>query len=211
MRTRSWTLAVVLFDEVELLDVAGPLQVFSTAGRHWNWRPFKAFTVAEKAGSITTRGQLAIRAEQSFDACRAAELLLVPGGYGARRALEHRGTLEFVARVGGAADLVLAVGNGSLLLAKAGLTRNAELSVPGEALETLAALDPSARGSSDAALLASGKLLSTKSSGRAPALALAAVSRMLGAKQAAQTASTLGLDSEDQSRIEVVTGPPKSS
>jgi len=211
VRTRSWKLAIVLFDEVELLDVAGPLQVFSTAGRQWNWRPFKALTVAEKPGPIATRGQLAIRAEHAFDSCPAAELLLVPGGYGARRALEHQATLDFVARAGAAAELVLAVGNGALLLAKAGLTAGARLSVPKEADETLAELDPSAHGTSEPALLASGKLLSAAVSGLATTLALTAISRLLGAKQAVQTASTLGLDFEDYGRIEIVTGPPKSS
>ena len=41
MRTRPYRLAVVAFDEMDLLDVAGPLEVLSTAGRKWNWRAVK--------------------------------------------------------------------------------------------------------------------------------------------------------------------------
>ena len=35
MQTRSRIVALLLFDEVELLDVAAPLSVLSQAGRHW--------------------------------------------------------------------------------------------------------------------------------------------------------------------------------
>ena len=45
MRTSARTVAVVLFDEVELLDVAGPLQVLTLAGRHWTFRTFSVHTL----------------------------------------------------------------------------------------------------------------------------------------------------------------------
>jgi len=205
VRTRSWTLAVVLFDEIELLDVAGPLEVFSCAGRQWNWRPFKALTVAEQAGRITTRGQLAIFAEHAFDTCATADFLLVPGGYGARRALDNANVLGFVKRIGESAERILAIGNGSLLLAKAGLSAGAELSVPKDAVEALAELDPTARAASEPPLRESGKLLSAAASGQAVTLALSLVSKTIGVKLAAQVAATLGLEfAEGPTKIDVV-------
>lgn len=188
---------MLLFEEVELLDFAGPLEVFSSAGRHWNWRPFKAYTVAEAAGPVRTRAQLTVIAEHSFETCPATELLLVPGGYGARRALDNPLALEFVERVGAQAERIFAVGNGGLLLAKAGLTRGAEIGVPKDALELLAEIDPSASGDADIDVCESGKLLTTGSTGRATELALTAVSRVLGAKQAATVAAVLGCDFSD--------------
>jgi transcriptional regulator GlxA family with amidase domain len=195
---------VVLFDEVELLDVAGPLEVFSRAGRHWNWRPFKVFTVAEKAGPVSTRGQLTVLADHAFDTCPPTELLLVPGGYGARRALQNEAALQFVKQRGAAAERILALGNGALLLAKAGLTADAEISAPADALELLAEIDPSARGTAEPAIHESGKLLSASASGQAVALALLMVSRILGSKQAAQVAAALGSDFDEGPRKIVV-------
>ena len=47
MRTKARRVIVVVFDEVELLDVAAPLEVLSTAGRRWNFRPYKVEVVAQ--------------------------------------------------------------------------------------------------------------------------------------------------------------------
>lgn len=197
MRTKSWSLAALLFDEVELLDVAGPLEVFSSAGRHWNWRPFKVYTVAAAAGKVSTRGQLAVVAEHSFETCPTVELLLVPGGYGARRALRDARTVEFVRRAGTAAERVFCVGNGALLVAKAKLARGAELAVPKDAVEMLTEIEPSATAKLEQRLCESGKLLSAPATGSAVELALAGVARVLGAKQAAAVAGALGLEAPE--------------
>jgi transcriptional regulator GlxA family with amidase domain len=92
MRTRPYRLAVVVFDEMDLLDVAGPLEVFSTAGRKWNWRAVKAELVATKPGPTLTRAQLQIGPTSVPPLAEPPELVLIPGGYGARRALEDVAT-----------------------------------------------------------------------------------------------------------------------
>ena len=75
MRTSSRSLAVILFDEVALLDISAPLEVLTTAGRNWNFRPFKIFTVAAAAGRIKTPCQIELTANGSFESCpeRTAE------------------------------------------------------------------------------------------------------------------------------------------
>ena len=40
-------LAILLFDEVEVLDFAGPFEVFSVAGRGEGKEPFNVFTLSE--------------------------------------------------------------------------------------------------------------------------------------------------------------------
>src|SRR5262245_33301471 len=121
MRTSSRVVSLLLFDEVELLDVSGPLGVLTTAGRQWNWRPFKIQTVAARSGMIETRSQVRLESEATFDSCAAAEILIVPGGYGARRALDDVSTIDWVRNTGEKAMHCLGIGNGILVLAKAGL------------------------------------------------------------------------------------------
>jgi len=58
MRTR--TLAILLFDDVEVLDFCGPFEVFSVANRFSNPPAFHVFTVAEQPGPILTRGGLSV-------------------------------------------------------------------------------------------------------------------------------------------------------
>ena len=52
--------AVLLFDDVEVLDFAGPFEVFSVANRFTDPPAFEVLTVAEKAGPVVTRGGLSV-------------------------------------------------------------------------------------------------------------------------------------------------------
>jgi transcriptional regulator GlxA family with amidase domain len=199
MRTSSRTVAVLLFAEVELLDVAGPLQVLTMAGRAWNYRPFKVLTLAAAPGAIETRSQLSIEALVPLSECRDPEIVIVPGGYGARRALDSPDIVEWLAHAGGAASHVLATGNGVLLLAKAGLIEGADVSVPRDAAELLSELCPSARPDADARWRESGRMLTAATAAGAMDAALQLVARMVGRKQAQAVASALGIAWSDPS------------
>jgi len=64
--------AIFVFPEVEVLDFAGPYEVFTTASRVSKMNdsqapaPFKVFTVAREAGSIRARAGLAVIADYTF-------------------------------------------------------------------------------------------------------------------------------------------------
>lgn len=78
--------AIYLFDDVEVLDFAGPFEVFSTASRVFEREhpgvppPFGVFTVGETACPITARGGLVVQPSFSFADHRRVVVLLVPGG-----------------------------------------------------------------------------------------------------------------------------------
>jgi transcriptional regulator GlxA family with amidase domain len=199
MRTSSRTVAVVLFDEVELLDVAGPLQVLTMAGRAWNYRPFKVLTVATRTGAVETRNQVRIEALTALSDCPEPELVIVPGGYGARRALADEPLVAWLAHAGEAASNVIATGNGVLLLGKAGLIHGADVSVPRDAAPILAEMCPTARIDADARWRESGKVLTAATAAGAMDAALLLVGRMVGRKQAAAVAAALGIAWSDPS------------
>ena len=96
MRTKPYQTAIALFDEVELLDVTGPVSVLSSAGRHWNFQPFKIDLVASSVGPVVTRSALRLHATHSTAAHSGAECLIIPGGYGARRASDCEPMLDWV-------------------------------------------------------------------------------------------------------------------
>src|SRR5687768_3845382 len=99
MRTRPYRLAVIAFDEMDLLDIAGPLEVFSSAGRKWNWRAIKAELVSSTASLHITRAQLQIGPAAALSSCPDPELVLIPGGYGARLALDDQALLDYLRSV----------------------------------------------------------------------------------------------------------------
>ena len=53
--------AIFIFDEVEVLDFAGPFEVFSVAGRKVDPTPFNTFTVGLIEKTISARGGSGVR------------------------------------------------------------------------------------------------------------------------------------------------------
>lgn len=192
MRTRPYRLAVIAFDEMDLLDVAGTLEVFSTAGRKWNWRAIKAELIAAEPGIRTTRAQLQIGPAAALESCPEPELLLIPGGYGARLALESQPLLDYLSKLRDQLTLTLSVGLGTLVAARAGLLQQAEVAVLPALAEELVALDPSITPRTDARTSAAPKSITAAQNGSAIDLGLEVVARLLGKSQAAGTARDLG-------------------
>lgn len=192
MRTRSRHVVVVLFDEVELLDVAAPLEVLSLAGRRWNFRPFKVETSAPSAGLVATRNQIRIEAVSAVAAASPAEILVVPGGYGARRLSGDSLLLEQLKRLGTNAELVAGIGWGVSLLANAGLIAGTRVAATADVAATFP--DGSAV-TADATqrIVLDERVLTAKASAGALDLALAIVTRTLGPKLAAMVSADLGL------------------
>ena len=123
-------LAVFIFDEVEVLDFAGPFEVFSVCGlRSGKEIPFNVYTVAEKE-LVTARNNLKVTANYLLSNCPKPDIIVIPGGggyfpdgkpFGSRREMNNPVLLNWVAEQNKTCELVLSVCTGSLILAKAGL------------------------------------------------------------------------------------------
>ena len=74
---------IVLFNEVEVLDFAGPYEVFSLATKGKE-KIFEVKTVSETGEVISARNGLKILPDFTFKDELIFDILIVPGGYGAR-------------------------------------------------------------------------------------------------------------------------------
>ncbi|HMN97092.1 MAG TPA: DJ-1/PfpI family protein [Phycisphaerales bacterium] len=154
---------VLLFPDVELLDFAGPLEVFSVARDGEGERLFDVVAVAPPrprsigattgvgaiaaADQLRARHGLAIAAEMTVDDAApggaAPAFLVVPGGYGIRALLEDVALLEFLRRCHASGTTVASVCTGAWLLARAGLLEGREATTHHLCLERLKELAPS--------------------------------------------------------------------
>lgn len=192
MRTRPYRLAVVAFAEMDLLDLAGPLEVFSSAGRKWNYRAIKATLVGSVPGPIESRAQLRVGPAEPLESCPEPELVLIPGGYGARLALEDRALLAYLEQVRTSLTLTLAIGLGTLVAARAGLLRGAEVATTPSLRDELVSLDPTIVARVEPRAVACEKAVTAAHNGAAIDLGLEVVARLLGKSQASGTARELG-------------------
>jgi transcriptional regulator GlxA family with amidase domain len=140
-----------LFDDVEVLDFAGPFEVFSTAGVGvMDEVPFNVFTVAQKP-QIIARNNLVILPTYTFENCPDIDIMLIPGGggyhadgtaYGSRREMDNELVINWIKEKSAAAEMVLSVCTGALLLAKAGLLDGLKATTHYRAIDHLRKIAP---------------------------------------------------------------------
>ena len=145
----QWNVGILIFEDVEILDFAGPFEVFSrtrldpgaASRRSEESAPFNVFTVAKSRAPIQTTGHLEVVPHHGFADAPRIDLLLVPGGWGTRPLLDDRETLEWIRGAAATARLTTSVCTGSLLLAKIGLLAGRRATTHWAALDLLESLD----------------------------------------------------------------------
>ena len=115
------TVVMLLYDDVEVLDFAGPFEVFTIANEHRGYALFDFTTVAKDSGPIRAHNGLSVIPERSTRDVPEADVLIVPGGDDISHVLNDPDLLRWVAKVSEGASTVLSVCSGSLILAKAGV------------------------------------------------------------------------------------------
>ena len=121
------TVGILVFDDVELLDFAGPYEVFTTAAHlHGVDRPssaplFDVITIAMTGGNVRSRAGLRFTVDHDFSSHPGIDLLLVPGGRGTRELAEPEAVTRWIAAVAARARITASVCTGAFLLAAAGL------------------------------------------------------------------------------------------
>src|SRR5437667_283091 len=99
-------LAILIFNDVEILDFCSPFEVFSVANRFVD--AFNVFTVAEKS-PVTARNGLSVNPRYQLADCPQPEILLVPGGQGTRAEMHNTALIEWIKNSAITAELVLSV------------------------------------------------------------------------------------------------------
>jgi len=145
---KRWNVGILIFDDVEVLDFAGPFEVFSRtrlapgpeSRRSEDSAPFTVFTVARARAPILTTGKLEVVPHYGFGDAPRIDLLVVPGGFGTRALVDDAETLDWIRRVAATARRTTSVCTGALLLAKAGLLEGRRATTHWAALDLLASL-----------------------------------------------------------------------
>ncbi len=189
------TVGIMIFDQVEVLDFAGPFEVFSRtrlepgieSRRSDHTAPFRVFTVAPERRPVRATGGLEVVPAFGFDDAPHVDLLVVPGGFGTRGLLRDTTCLEWIRTRAEAAETVTSVCTGALLLAATGLLRGKRATTHWGALDLLADIDPSIDVVKERRVVADGIITSAGVSAGID-MALDVVESMLGRSVADETA-----------------------
>lgn len=143
-----WNVGILIFDGVEVLDFAGPFEVFSRtrlvpgldSRRSEDGAPFHVFTVARTRETVRATGDLLVAPHHSFADAPRIDLLVVPGGFGTRSLMNDVPTLDWIRMAAASSRKVTSVCSGALLLTKAGLLEGRRATTHWGALDLLDSL-----------------------------------------------------------------------
>lgn len=115
---------IYVYRDVEVLDFAGPFEVFSTANRFLNEEDkWSVSLLSQTQGTVLARGGLKIQSDYSIYSHPTIDVLIVPGGVHIQE-MENTRVLDWVRETAANSTLVASVCTGAFLLAKSGLLSN---------------------------------------------------------------------------------------
>jgi transcriptional regulator GlxA family with amidase domain len=186
--------AVLIFNDVELLDLCGPYEVFSITGKRDNLNPFNVYTVSERPEPILTSNMLKVHPRFDFAGCPDPDILIVPGGLGSRREMNNQVVLDWIRETADKAELVLSVCTGALILARAGLLKGLSATTHHNAIGLLKEVAPDTAVYDNKRLVDNGRIILSAGISAGIDMSLHMVARLLGESQAKETAFHMEYD-----------------
>ncbi len=179
--------AILCFDDVEVLDFAGPFEVFAVTDELQGGAAFNTFMLAETPGTIRAVNGLKIVPDHTLETAPAPDVLVVPGGRGTRALLRRPALLEWVRRRAARAEITLSVCTGALVLAATGLLDSRRVTTHHENLAELRSLAPAAVVDGTRRFHDTGPVVTAAGISAGIDASLHIVARLLGDDAAAQT------------------------
>jgi transcriptional regulator GlxA family with amidase domain len=173
--------AIVIHDGVELLDFAGPGEVFASTGA------FRVYTVAPTRDPVVSQGFVRIVPDYSLDDCPKPDIVVVPGGT-TEVLLGNPRFMAWLKKMAAEDSLTMSVCSGALALARAGLLDGLRATSHYGVLPTLKKDYPKVTVVDDVRYVDNGRIITTAGVSAGTDGALHVVERLLGTEAAWRTA-----------------------
>jgi putative intracellular protease/amidase len=175
--------AVLVFDGVQDIDYAGPMEVFGQTGA-------TLFTVGATTDAVHSTYGIKMQPDFDIDHAPAADVLLVPGG-NVGVVMGNPKVLEWLRQRNGDTGTVLSVCTGAFILGQAGLLDGLSASTIAGASSQLAKMFPKANVVTDRRYVDNGRIVTTGGLSAGIDGALHVVERELGRQRAEDVARGL--------------------
>lgn len=193
------TIAIYVFDDVEVLDFAGPYEVFTCASRvagklaPYAPPPFRVRTIAQTSAMLRARAGLSVFPETDFASAGQIDVLIVPGGV-VTAELSNPAIAPWIAATARGCELVASVCTGAFLLAQAGLLDQQEATTHWEDIADLRAMFPRVRVQPQRRWIDNGRIVTSAGISAGIDMSLHLVERLAGRDLALRTARQMEYD-----------------
>ena len=190
-------IGVLLYRNVQALDVVGPTDAFAAAagaanGGGGDRAPlYEVFTVAASGKAVVSESGVILKPHHSFESCPEMDTLLIPGGCGIRDPRVSRKLAPWIARQAARMRRVAAICTGTFGLAATGLLRNRRVTTHWRFAEDLAARYPELKVDANALYLRDGRFYTSAGITSGIDLALALIEEDCGRAVSLQVAREL--------------------
>lgn len=200
--TMPRNVAILIFNDVEVLDFAGPFEVFSITGKQDGSDPFNVYTVAESA-AVLARNALSINAHYTLRNCPPPDILIVPGGggyradgtpYGTRKEIDNQLLLDWIEQCAQKTEKLLSVCTGALLLARIGLLKGMVATTHRGAIAHLTEMLSAGQVHPEARIADNGHIVLSGGISAGIDMSLYVVAQLLGLEKAQETAYYMEYD-----------------
>ncbi len=187
-------LGILVFDEIEVLDFAGPYEVFSVArlneeSRRSEPSPFEVILIAQFDRPVVVTGGMKVLPDTTFEHCPPLDVLIVPGGLGTRWEMHNEKLLDFVRQRAPQLELLASVCTGALVLGSAGLLDGLTATTHWHSLQLMHELFPSIDVDRQARVVLDGKVMTSAGISSGIDMSLDILARYFGDDVARFTAS----------------------
>ena len=187
--------AIFIHQGVELLDFAGPGEVFSVSG-------FNVYTVAATEDPIISQNFVSIKPQYSINNCPKPDIIVLPGG-ATNIPMQDNDVIEWIRKTVPGTTVTLSVCTGAGLLSKAGLLDGKTVTTFHNYIETLQEMTPSAKVIRDTRFVDNGSIVTTAGVSAGIDGALHVVAKLKGKEVARRTVEYMEYDKwkEDEGLI----------
>jgi transcriptional regulator GlxA family with amidase domain len=145
--------AIFLYPGAEVLDFAGPSEVFAAAG-------FDTFTMSADGNDILSQGFITVKPQYSLDNAPVPDIVVFPGG-GAREPSHDPRILEWIKKLHDRGCILMSVCTGAQILAKADLLNGKNVTTWHGFIKDLQAMLPNSVVLSDTRFVDNGNIITT--------------------------------------------------
>jgi transcriptional regulator GlxA family with amidase domain len=185
---------IFVFNEVEVMDFAGPFEVFSLA-RSGNVKLFEVFTVGETTAPVSARNGLKIIPSTDFKNHPDFDVLIIPGGYGAEEIeIKNQTALSWILAQQKKVSILASVCTGAFLLAECGLLNNKKATTHWMDIERLEREYPSVQVIRNTKFIDEGSILTSGGISAGINMSFHIVSKLFGLDVARNTARRMEYD-----------------
>lgn len=185
---------ILLFNDIEVLDFAGPFEVFAVASELHGHALFDVKTVAQQLRPVRCVNGLSVNPDLTIASAQQADVLIVPGGCGSREVMRQKEMVAWVRDQAYAAEKVMSVCSGARILAAADLLNGLTITTHHEVLAEMPDYSPGTICLDNVRFTDNGQILTSAGISAGIDLSLYVVGQLCGMAVAEKTARYMEYD-----------------